>query len=205
MDTQEPTLRHGDEGIDGWVEYLQGLLIVAGHDTVTKNGSFDDATLDAVTRYQLQNGLLADGVVGNQTWASLRHGDAQMAGTDGREAGTYVEDTREARWVWDEQTVHHDAAADELIFVAVNVGSAMLDASTLANAACRITPPEGSAFDMELVPRNESGSSTEVGKRFFYVASNVNSIPAGRYKAEAWLPDELSGDRSESHFDIPTR
>ena len=30
-------------------------------------------------------------------------------------------------------------------------------------------------------------------------------IPAGRYTAEAWLPDELSGDRSESHFEIPAR
>lgn len=203
MDTQEPTLRHGDEGIDGWVEYLQGLLIIEGYSAVTKNGSFDDATLEAVQQYQLHNGLVTDGVVGNQTWAALRHGDAQMAGTDGREAGTYVEDTREARWVWDEETVHFDSSANELQFVAVNVGSAALDAGTLANATCRITPPEGDAFVMELVARNESGSSTEVGKRFFYIASNVNSIPAGRYTAEAWLPDELSGDRSESHFDVP--
>jgi hypothetical protein len=79
-----------------------------------------------------------------------------------------------------------------------------LDASTVPNASCRITPPEGAAFDMELVPRNESGSTpTEIGKLFFYVASNVNAIPAGRYKAEAWLPAELSGDHSESHFEIP--
>lgn len=202
MDTQEPTLRHGDEGIDGWVEYLQGLLINEGYTNVTKNGSFDDATLEAVQQYQLHNGLVTDGTVGNQTWASLRHGDAQMAGTDGRQPGTYVEDKREARWVYDEETVHHDPAANELLFVAVNVGSAQLDATSVANATCRITPPEGDAFVMELVPRNEFGSSTEVGKRFFYVASNVNNIPAGRYTAEAWLPDELSGDRSESHFEI---
>jgi len=205
MDTQEPTLRHGDEGIDAWVEYLQGLLILEGHDTVTKNGSFDDATLAAVQKYQLDNGLLADGVVGNQTWASLRHGDAQMAGTDGREAGSYVKDTREARWIWDEDTIKLDTAADELLFLAVNVGSAELDASTLANATCRITPPEGEAFVMELVPRNEFGSTTPVGKLFYYVASNVNAIPAGRYTSEAWLPDELSGDHSESHFEIPAR
>ena len=134
----------------------------------------------------------------------LRHGDAQMAGSDGREAGTYVEDTREARWVWDREVVMHDVAADELKFVAINLGSAELDASTLPNASCRITPPEGAAFDMQLVPRNESGSTpTEIGKLFFYVASNVNAIPAGRYKAEARLPDELSGDHSESHFEIP--
>ena len=111
MDTQEPTLRHGDEGIDGWVEYLQGLLINEGYTNVTKNGSFDDATLEAVQQYQLHNGLVTDGTVGNQTWASLRHGDAQMAGTDGRQPGTYVEDRREARWVYDEETVHHDPAA----------------------------------------------------------------------------------------------
>ena len=104
--------------------------------------------------------------------------------------------------MYDEETVHHDPAADELLFVAVNVGSAELDATSVANATCRITPPEGDAFVMELLPRNEFGSSTEVGKRFFYVASNVNTIPPGRYTAEAWLPDELSGDRSESHFDI---
>jgi len=58
---------------------------------------------------------------------------------------------------------------------------------------------------MELVPRNESGSTADVGNLFFYVASKVNAIPAGRYTAEAWLPDELSGDRSESHFEIPAR
>ena len=97
----------------------------------------------------------------------------------------------------------HDAAADELKFIAINLGSAELDASTLPNASCRITPPEGAAFDIELVARNESGSTpTEIGKLFFYVASNVNAIPAGRYKAEARLPDELSGDHSESHFEI---
>ena len=205
-DTQEPTLRQGDASVDGWVEYLQGLLILEGHKTVTINGSFDDSTLDAVRSYQLHNGLIVDGVVGNQTWAALRHGDARMAGTDGREAGTYVEDTREARWVWDGDVVIHDSAADELRFLAINLGSAALDASTLPNASCRITPPEGVAFDMELAPRNEFGATpTEIGKLFFYVASNVNAIPAGRYKAEARLPAELSGDHSESHFEIPSR
>ena len=159
MDTQEPTLRHGDEGIDGWVEYLQGLLIIEGHNTVTKNGSFDDATLDAVQSTSSTTGCWSTAWSATRHGPSLRHGDAQMAGTDGREAGTYVEDTREARWVWDEEMVHHDAAADELMFVAVNLGSAELDASTLANATCRITPPEGDAFVMELVPRNEFGST----------------------------------------------
>lgn len=98
-----------------------------------------------------------------------------------------------------------DIAADELLFIAINVGSAPLGASTLANATCRITPPQGDAFDMELVPRNESRSTTEAGNLFFYVASKVNAIPAGRFKAEAWPPDELSGDRSESHYEIPAR
>jgi hypothetical protein len=203
VDTQEPTLRHGDQSIDGWVEYLQGLLIIEGYSTVTKNGTFDDATHEAVLDYQRQNGLIVDGTVGNQTWAALRHGDPQMAATDGREPGTYVEDQREARWVWDEETLRHDAGANELLFVAVNVGSAAFDASQLPNAPCRVTPPEGSAFDMVLVARNESGTSTEVSKRFFYVASNVNGIPAGRYTFDAWLPDELSGDHSESHLEMP--
>ena len=144
-DTQEPTLRQGDEGIDGWVEYLQGLLIIEGHKAVAINGAFDDATLEAVRSFQLHNGLLVDGVVGNQTWAALRRGDAQMAGTDGREPGTYVEDTREARWVWDSEVVMHDDAADELKFVAINLGSAELDASTLPNASCRITLAHGTS------------------------------------------------------------
>jgi hypothetical protein len=80
------------------------------------------------------------------------------------------------------------------------------DASTLPKASCRITAPEGDAFDMELAPRNEFGSTpTEIAKLFFYVASSVNAIPPGRYKAEARLPDELSGDHSESHSEIPAR
>lgn len=64
-----PTLRRGDVG--SYVEYLQRklesyLLPVGGID-----GIFGAKTEDAVKRFQTDNGLTADGIVGANTWAAL--------------------------------------------------------------------------------------------------------------------------------------
>ena len=70
-DATEPTLRQGDQGADGWVEYLQSLLGSKGQ-AVPVTGVFDNATHGAVINFQRGARLLVDGVVGNQTWAALR-------------------------------------------------------------------------------------------------------------------------------------
>lgn len=64
----KPILRRGSKGQA--VEELQALLRDAGH-PLTLDGDFGPATDTAVRRYQAANGLVADGIVGANTWRSL--------------------------------------------------------------------------------------------------------------------------------------
>ncbi|GHF85788.1 peptidoglycan-binding domain-containing protein [Streptomyces thermodiastaticus] len=62
------TVRAGDRGPA--VTAVQRLLTVHGH-PVPANGTFDDATTQAVTAYQTAHALAPDGVVGPDTWSAL--------------------------------------------------------------------------------------------------------------------------------------
>ncbi|MBA2282031.1 MAG: peptidoglycan-binding protein [Acidimicrobiia bacterium] len=201
METQEPSLRHGDQGADGWVEYLQGLLRSAG-ESVEQTGVFDDATLAAVQHFQLTHGCVADGVVGNQTWAELRDAPAEMAATDGLEPHTHAELGPEARWVVDGEVARIDREADELKVRAVNVGDGPLDVTTIPNATAEITTPDGTVVPLELLPKSEDGQPVAPGAAFDFVGTNVSGVAPGRYTIVATLPSELSGETSTSHVDV---
>ncbi len=67
----DPTLRQGDSGAA--VSELQQLLNAKGIN-ITVDGVFGNATRAAVVQFQQQNGLVADGIVGTQTWQALRRG-----------------------------------------------------------------------------------------------------------------------------------
>ena len=84
----EPTLRYGDESADGWVEFLQDLLVRSGwpcgrdgSDGI--DGRFGPHMLDAVRAFQAHYGLRRqDGVVGHEMWSVLRGEDALPAGME---------------------------------------------------------------------------------------------------------------------------
>lgn len=59
----------GETGPD--VEALQAALIERGQLAPPATGAFDAATKDAVRRFQSANGLLVDGIVGQQTWGAF--------------------------------------------------------------------------------------------------------------------------------------
>jgi peptidoglycan hydrolase-like protein with peptidoglycan-binding domain len=71
--TPEPvrrtTLRRGSSGSD--VEALQKLLAAAGVYNGTTTGKFDAKTFTAVRRFQRNNRLIVDGIVGARTWSTL--------------------------------------------------------------------------------------------------------------------------------------
>ena len=71
--TPEPvrrtTLRRGSSGSD--VEALQKLLAAAGVYDGSTTGKFDAKTLTAVRRFQRNNRLIVDGIVGSRTWSTL--------------------------------------------------------------------------------------------------------------------------------------
>jgi len=62
------TVRAGERGPA--VTAVQRLLTVHGH-PVPANGTFDDATAQAVTAFQTAHALTPDGVVGPDTWSAL--------------------------------------------------------------------------------------------------------------------------------------
>ena len=74
---ERPTLRRGSKG--DWVKLLQQELIRAGYDcgSYGADGDFGKATLAAVQKFQQENGLIVDGVVGPKTWEKLLAADAK--------------------------------------------------------------------------------------------------------------------------------
>src|SRR5581483_4080374 len=93
----EPTLRHRDEGADGWVRYLQQLLVLTDP-SLEETGVFDDATLLAVQTFQRQHHLVDDGVVGDQTWAALRDAHPHAPHSDGLAPHSHHEQGARAEW-----------------------------------------------------------------------------------------------------------
>jgi peptidoglycan hydrolase-like protein with peptidoglycan-binding domain len=67
----DPTLRQGDSG--DAVSELQQLLNAKGI-SITVDGIFGSSTRAAVVQFQQQNSIVADGIVGPQTWQALRRG-----------------------------------------------------------------------------------------------------------------------------------
>lgn len=63
-----PTLREGSRGL--YVEELQEMLDKRGY-TLKADGIFGDKTLEAVEAFQADNGLVVDGIVGENTWGKI--------------------------------------------------------------------------------------------------------------------------------------
>ena len=66
-----PTIKLGSKGAD--VKKAQQLLIAKGYScgSAGADGDFGAATYNAVKKFQADNGLEADGIVGAKTWAAL--------------------------------------------------------------------------------------------------------------------------------------
>ena len=102
----EPTLRKGDESVDGWVEYLQEQLVNVRSwspdmpdESWVPTGTFDSTTEHYVRVFQRATGIQVDGVVGDETWNVLHgHGDNLDPQIDGLDPHTYVEASPRLEW-----------------------------------------------------------------------------------------------------------
>lgn len=63
-----PVIRRGSRG--NYVKIAQYYLILNGY-SLSADGEFGNATLQAVLSFQTENGLTSDGIVGRQTWLKL--------------------------------------------------------------------------------------------------------------------------------------
>ncbi|MDO5435218.1 MAG: peptidoglycan-binding domain-containing protein [Clostridia bacterium] len=73
--TREPMLRTGSAGQA--VTDLQSRLFILGYYTGAIDGQYGPGTKEAVTAFQKQNGLSADGIVGTETKTLLFSADAK--------------------------------------------------------------------------------------------------------------------------------
>jgi hypothetical protein len=74
-----PTIRNGDHG--DLVTQAQNQLNSAGYSPGAIDGWFGPNTEAAVVSYQMAYSLQVDGVIGNQTWASLNGDSPEPPGT----------------------------------------------------------------------------------------------------------------------------
>ncbi len=209
----EPTLRVGDKSADGWVEYLQELLNLKGA-KLEVDGDFQGETLKAVKAFQRKfkkQGVLEDGIVGDQTWSYLREGAPAKPHGDGRKPHTFVEKGNSARWVLEKRMPIHDPAADAMLVQAVSVG----DVDQIAKRAVRfrVVSPSGAqkVFERPIGPGLAS-SKTGQGDRHNIVVTDFSTIfgpaaqkgqPApGDYQMTAYFPANLGGDTFEGTLSI---
>jgi hypothetical protein len=206
---KQPTLRRGDKSADGWVEYLQELLNRHGaRPTLVINGDFDGKTEGAVQAFQeaakkKDPSVMADKIVGDQTWNLLRDGDVpQQPKTDGRKPHTYVEKGLEARWVREKGSCRYDAQRDALVMEAVSVGTGSALEGRLVRL--RVTDPKNvqKVLARPLGPAHlESttgqGSTHEVIVERFATLFDEDvegGPPPGDYRVEGYFDDLLGGD-----------
>lgn len=208
-ETDEPTLRHGDKSVDGWVEYLQDLLNHHGHFSNWQPGDFDDPTLRAVRSFQSDMkkenpAVMVDGVVGHQTWALLREEDPRPPSTDGREPHTYVEHGPEARWNTEDEGILYDTNQDWLAMGAFVVGDVSIEAAQ-HTAVADFTPVSGgSTIQLELEMFAADGHTAHEHEHFSFGLRNVSThLTEGvTYDVHAWMHPDLGGDDVNGQFTV---
>lgn len=191
----EPTLRPGDESVDGWVEYLQAQLVNLGAAIeeipfeAEPTGVFDDETERWVRVFQRYHGLMIDGIVGDETWNML-HGnvDTEDPGTDGRAPGTYVEESPRLEW---ENDTHFDVVDATYTYTVMNVGSAAI--SDVAVSVRRTDGPVDVA-DGTVHGWTEDGQPVPPGGTMHFVVRLERELQADEdVMIELTLPTENGG------------
>ena len=176
------------------MEYLQQLL------KVPVNGKFDDPTHKAVLAFQASHNCQVDGVVGNQTWAALRHETPEAVGTDGRPAHTFEEHGAEARFFLEDKTVPYNKSDDSVTLKVESVGDEV-DISK-HKATVKVTPANatsGKVVEIEIgapvskSPTGQGNLHNVVIRKFKEFLTDPQGDPNGS-KIDAYLDAELGGD-----------
>ena len=194
----EPTLRHREEGAEGWVRYLQQLLVLTDPG-LEESGVFDDDTLLAVKKFQHDHGLHDDGVVGDQTWAALRFSHPQAPHGDGGHSPH--ENGPRAEWYSEYHQGTYDPADDSAGAFLVNVGNVPLAAGGHAHAS--MTKADGSQITQDAPIIATDGDPAQPGQALFAQVRGLrHALGPGTHAIELTLPAEWSGQRTSFEITI---
>ncbi len=189
--TTSPTLRHHDESVDGWVEYLQTMLQVNRYSMADATpGVFDDFTLDMVKRFQEDHGLKADGIVGDATWAVLRGEEPARAGTDRLGRGEFTDEGVKLRLTTEIDFLQPD---DMLWFRAFSVGTEEPEPGTV-EPYIHLKLPDGSSRQLHAEHEVNGDGWHE------FRAHPVTEGVGGEYSVFIALPSETGGDNMQWGF-----
>jgi hypothetical protein len=202
--TGEPTLRHGDHEADGWVKYLQEQLAFRLQDgSIENSGSFDDATFEAVKRFQHAHGLRMDGIVGNATWAALTSDAPAHEGVDGLAAHTHIDHGMHV--VWSEHGGSDDGIYiehnDSVIWLANNVGDTNVPSGSLTAS---ITFADKNYLEFIDLVESSGASEAAPGDIFTVTMTGVkNSLGSGTHAYVAELPSEVGSAQRHGEITVP--
>ncbi len=215
VEADEPTVRHGDQSVDGWVEYLQELLNAWGLGPLATHGTFDDATFQAVIAFQHHMNtepgtpstgrVMVDGIVGHQTWALLREEDPRPPSTDGLPPHSFIEVGAEARWLTEDSAFFFLPDEDRLVIQGVSTGDTPIESGSF-NARFLIVLPNADTVVEDRPIFTETGEPAPPGGFLFAefegAAAKSREVedPFGSrsFSFQAHMPAELGGDTTES-------
>jgi hypothetical protein len=204
--SSQPTLRHGDHEADGWVKYLQEMLAFHLHDSgIAASGTFDDATLEAVKKFQHQAHLREDGIVGDATWAALTQDKPAHEGTDHLaphthlDAGTHV--------VWSMHGGHDDGvykdSDDSVMWIASVVGNTPIPTNTYT-ASVEITV--NGQRNIEFIELQSVGGKNESapGELMSVTMTGVKATyGSGTHQYLLEMPSDLGDSKRQGEFTVP--
>jgi hypothetical protein len=203
--TGEPTLHYGDQSADGWVEYAQELLLGVAPN-IKVDGIFLDETIKAVYEFQQQNGLMVDGVVGNQTWSVLRGGEQAEVGTDGH-AHQDTDATMHAVFFADQSPLGKNGETsddgDSLLFFLESVGSIPIPDNQYFLDINITGGSQGVTFkQLPLTSVSLSGQANAGEMMSATVANLREELGTGDFTYDAEMPPGLGAEKHSGQFSV---
>jgi hypothetical protein len=203
---KQPTLRKNDpNNDDGWVEYLQEQLNAQldPSPNLPLDGQFTGDVDKAVKAFQTKAkesnpGFIVDGIVGDQTWAALRHGTPETP----HARGHATDKGFKARWLTEDEVATYDSSADILTLKLVSVGTEDLQSAKVhVFVALPGAQPPGRGKAWPIDPNPIQTTQTGEGdvhqvkvlkfRKAYGVPADVN-VPDCR--VEAYFDQALGGD-----------
>ena len=151
-------------------------------------------------KFQKDNKLMDDGVIGNETWAALRNGEREKPSTDGRTPHTFEEKGKQGRWTLESKNIAvFDTAANLFTMLISSTGEVGIGDN---KATVRVTQPEGTSKTQAVTigpvtghtPDGQGEQHTLTIEKFTEVFKIANPALVGSCLVEAYLDKEIGGD-----------